>query len=320
MKRFALLICLLALSALTASAQDTQPAAAPTGAPAAATAPATANDDSLDQSAKELREEQATTPATAPAPTPATTPSATAAPTSRPTSAPAVDKKVLDILNKLQAAGDKHKTIQADIVYTVTDPKVGEEETRNGYTFYQKEAASAPAKFRIHFDTLKQGDGARIKEVVDYAFNGEDLSIAEHKNKKLRRIQVAAPGQKVEPLKIGKGPFPLPFGQKTDDVINFFGPTTRDLLPNEPKGTVYLKLVPLPEHRKEINFAELQMWIDPATYLPVKLISREASKVLTTVLFDKIQVNKELPAESFRMELPRGWTYEYTPLKKAGEE
>jgi hypothetical protein len=255
-------------------------------------------------------------PASAPATAPAATPPAGAAATP---ADPTVDPAAKKILDDLETAGQKHQTIQGDLDYTVSAVATAETEIRKGTVKYQKGADDkTSASFRIHFDTLKQNDGPAVAQPKDYAFNPQEgyLYITEPTQRLLRRIQIAAPGEKIEPMRIGEGPFPLPFGQKTADVLKYCTATTRAPAAGDPKDTVYLRLVPRPESKKDMNFAELQMWIDPKLNLPVKIASRERNRNVTTVVFSDIVLNKPLPADIFKIERPTGWKLEVTPLEE----
>jgi len=239
--------------------------------------------------------------------TPATGPAAPAPPT----------EAAMELLKALESAGDKFTAIRADIVYTVFNPTLGDKETRTGYVLYVAAKGDNPARFRIHFQTRQEGDGPRIKDEMEYAFDGKWFNVKDHANKKLQQIQVAAPGEKVEPLRLGKGPFPLPFGQKVDDVLEFFHPVTRDPLPSDPPNTRYLKLTPKPGKSDQVNFTEVEQWMDKETYLPVKLIAKEKNKTVTTVLFGKREGDKLIidtkPAikdSDFTLSRPTGWQLE----------
>ncbi len=247
-------------------------------------------------------------------------PSSTNAPTT------AVDPRAKAILDALEKAGEKYTTTLADVVFTVEDRAVGDAEERVGSVIYAKSSADTPARFRISFLTLKQGDlDAIVKPTfkplnikVDYAFDGMWLTKADHKLKQLDRYQVAAKGEKVEPLRIGKGPFPLPFGQKADDVLKYFNVTTRETNDKDIANTDYLKFTTLPERQKEINFSSLEMWVDRSTGLPVKAITQERKKgelvKVSTAEFKNVQTNK--PVDDKVFEIPReiGWQVNVRPL------
>jgi len=245
-----------------------------------------------------------------------------------PTTAPATaapSAEAMELLKALEAAGDKFTAIRADIDYTVFNPTLGDKEIRTGDVLYAAAKGDTPARFRIHFKTRQDGDKATIlPDQMEYAFDGSWFYIKDHNNKTIQQIQVAAPGEKVEPLRLGKGPFPLPFGQKVDDVLEFFHPVTRDHDPKtDPPNTRYLKLTPKPGKADQVNFIEVEQWVDKDTNLPVKLIAKEKNKTTSTVLFGKREGDKVImdtkptikdDGSDFRFEVTRGWKLEMTRL------
>ncbi len=255
--------------------------------------------------------EQTNQPTTQPATTatrPASAP--TTAPTTRPTTRPVADQAAIKILNDLEAAGEKYKTIKADIVFREVDRMLGESKQHTGWVAYQKSSGKSPTMFRITFETLKLGNGPVGKSKVDYAFDGKFFTVAKHGVKDMMRKQIAAEGEDIQPLKLGTGPFPIPFGQKAADVLERFEVTTRPAKKTDPKNTRYLKLVPRRKYRKDISFKRAEMWIDAKTQLPVKLVSRDKKKLITTVTFNKLQTNVKIDAKKmFHIPRPAGWTY-----------
>ena len=244
-----------------------------------------------------------------------------AAPASQPAtaSAPApLDPAAERLLDALEQAGKKYATLTADIDYAVRMPMTGEEEFRTGTVALQTDTAAGGSKFRVSFLTLKQEDGPAVKDPVDYAFTGQWLTVAKHRIKQMTRYQVAAEGQHIEPLRLGKGPFPLPFGQKKEDVVKYFSVATRPAGPADPANTDYLKLATREPYRKEMTFVTLEMWVDRASRLPIKIISVDRNRSdVTTVLFKNLQTNKELPADLFNLPKPPGWELRIEPLEKA---
>ena len=246
--------------------------------------------------------------------------------TTRPaTGAAGLSGQTRSLLDQLEKAGRKYPAIRADIDYEVVNPKLGDSESRTGWIAYQRGDQKQPARFRVHFDTLRQGEGRSVKDQLDYAFDGRWLTVVKHRIKQIARYEIVAEGEKAQPLKLGKGPFPLPFGQEADDVIKFFVPTTRPLGPGavrdgEPKDTDYLKLVPRPLYRKRMSFTRLEMWVSRKRFLPVKIISRDHSKNTTTVVFKNIKTAKSFPADMFHLRRKAGWTYREKPLDPTESE
>jgi outer membrane lipoprotein-sorting protein len=234
-------------------------------------------------------------------------------PTSRPASD--VDPAAMAILQRLERAGQAYQALKADVNYNVQQRLTGDEETRTGWVAFQRGGDDRPDKFRVSFKTLQLGGGPKTNNPVDYIFDGKWLTVAKHKIKTMTRYQVAAEGQKVEALKIGKGPFPLPFGQKAEDVTAYLSASTRPTRAGEPDGTDYLKLLPRRGQEDAVNFTRLEIWVDRTSNLPVKIRTRDQSKNVTTVTFHDIQTQADLNEEWFTMDKPLGWELNVEPLK-----
>ena len=223
------------------------------------------------------------------------------------TSAPARSKEV-QIVHDLEAAGKKHATLKADIVYTLENSTLGDVEIRRGWIAFQQETKKDPSRIRIHFKTLKQNEGREIRNLVDYAFDGEFAFIAEHAIKKLTKYELAPPGKKVRAMTLGKGPLPpLPFGQKAVEVLKRFKPSTRPTKPSEPKNTVYLRLDTRRKFRKTFDYVWMELWIDRKTYLPVKIIGKDKYENLQTVELSKLRTNVPLDKTVFHLPRKPGW-------------
>ena len=232
------------------------------------------------------------------------------------TSAPAVGPTVMAILKRLEAAGSKYPNITAGIDFKVDMLQTGDTEERAGKVYYQGLGEKESAKFRIHFDTLRQGTGPKIKDVVDYAFDGTWLTVRKERIKQMSRYQVAPPGKKINPLQLGKGPFPVPFGQKATTVIKHFKPTTRPAVKTDPKDTDYIKLTTRRRYRKDFSVVWLEMWVDRKSGLPVKIVAEDRSEDRTTVLFKETKTPKSFDKKTFALPRPpAGWEYHVEKFK-----
>jgi hypothetical protein len=252
-------------------------------------------------------------------PTPPKTPPATTTPPKAPPAARVnvATPAVMAILKDLEAAGVKFPTLVADMEHTLVDVALDDREHRTGWVAYQARDAKAgtPAKFHIQFQKLQLGRGKLTTDVVDYAFDGQWLSILKHRIKTLTQYQVAAKGEQVEPTRLGQGPLPLPFGQKTQDMLRRFQMTTRALKKGEPADSRYLKLQPLPAFRKSLNFKTLEMWVNTAG-LPTRIVSTNKDGNTTTVVFRNIRTGQKFGTVMFSPGRPLGWTHTVKPLKR----
>jgi len=238
----------------------------------------------------------------APQAQPASEPAQSAAVANNPTDA--ASKAILD---RQEKAGENYATLRTDVEYEVVNRMTGETEKRTGWVAYQKETKDQPTKFRVHFDTLRLENGPKTRNVVDYIFDGRFVTKDQYKTKTRTCWQVAAEGQRVEALKIGKGPFPVPFGQKTSDVLAHLHAVTRAPEASDPAGTDYLKLTPLVGKEKDVNFLRLEMWIDRKTNLPAKIITRDENKNVKTVVFTNTKTAPNIDAKLFDVPKPAGF-------------
>lgn len=219
------------------------------------------------------------------------------------------EAKIDMILTALEAAGRENEQVVAEIDYQFDERMTGDSEHRTGSIKYQRQTEETPPRFYVGFETLQLGDGAVLKDKVEYAFDGQWLTLAKHRIKQMTRYQIAAEGQQIDAFKLGKGPFPLPFGQEAAVMHEHFDIITRDATEADPPNTWYLRLSPKEEIAEEMTFTRLDMWIDIDSHLPVRLISRDKNKNRTTVAFDEIETDVELDDDDFHMPKPLGWEY-----------
>jgi hypothetical protein len=250
-----------------------------------------------------------------------TAPKTKAAPTTKP--APTCDEDTREILERMEGAGKEFKTLEAKITYKQTNTTLGDSELRTGWVAYQAatttESGGKTVKispmFRLHFETIRMGRGKTIKEPVDYAYDGKNLTVARARTKTVTRFQLPPGAQGANMLQLGKGPMPLPFGQKASDMIKFFVCTRRPNKKTDPKDTVYLSLVPRKEHAKNLSTQYIHMWVSNATWAPVKIVTRDKSKNVITSSFTKPLVNSVLKRSLFTIPKPLTWKLIIQPLR-----
>ena len=175
--------------------------------------------------------------ATAPA-TPAPAPGAAPAPAPAPGAAqgqpvaPFVPqgefKTADDLLITLEKADAGLKTFDAEIMYDRRFALQGDEHIRTGKIFFSSEpepaqgagavgGASRKRTFAVKFDHLVI-DGKQSDEPQTFIFDGQWFIEKKDAEKRFTKHQIALPGQHADPLKLGEGPFPIPIGQKRDDI------------------------------------------------------------------------------------------------------
>lgn len=236
-------------------------------------------------------------------------------------SAPAIDPAMDRLLNELEQAGQKFTAIQADVEYVLDEPVFGTKDTYMGQVYYQKDPeGKRPSRFRIHFDTLRQANdgkaGPTTKADLDYVFDGVYFIIRKANVKQMTKYQVAEAGQPVEALELGKGPFPVPFGQKKEQVLKLFDAATRDPKTGDMPDTRYLKLTPKPGSEQAASFQHIEMWIN-AEGLPTRIKTADAKgQQITTVTFRKIKTDVKFDDKTFELPAPPdNWDYHIEQLR-----
>ena len=251
---------------------------------------------------------------------PATQPAAS--PPARPT-APAADAATMTILNRLEASGKKYPNVTADIHYLVDEVEAGDTSEFKGKVYYQSGTAKTPVRFRIHFKTRRQSGGPETRHVEDYVFDGSWLTVRKQRVKQFTRYQVAAPGQRINTLELGRGPFPVPFGQKTATVLKYFAASTRPPAKDDPPGTDYLNLVTRPRHARKMSMRSIGMWVDRQSGLPIKIVAVDKSANVSTVVFVRktIKTPRAFPKGTFDLPTPRrsdGWSVSIEKYAEGG--
>jgi len=235
-------------------------------------------------------------------------PAATTAPTTTPARTAAEAGRVDALLDKLDARGKKLSDFTADLKLTTIDNSLGDESARLGHVAYQRKADGS-ARLRVVFDQKILGDNPPKKERLEYLLADGWLIERDYRLKKEISRQVAKPGEKVNLLKLGEGPFPLPLGQDKAEVHKLF--TVQWIAPAEgdPAGSAHLQLVPRPDSQFSRKFQSLDVWVSADSDMPVRIqtVDRNGATTTTTDL-SHVQVNTNPPEDTFRLEkLPEGW-------------
>lgn len=105
-------------------------------------------------------------------------------------------------------------------------------------------------------------------------------------------------------------------GRYSDRILQYMGAKSSiDVLqryfevsvafPDDRQEPYRLELVPR-GRRVEKRLAGMTIWLDPVLFVPVRLIYREADGDLTEYEFEDLDVNPEIPASRFELDLPEG--------------
>ncbi|MBX3317960.1 MAG: hypothetical protein KF902_13980 [Phycisphaeraceae bacterium] len=237
-----------------------------------------------------------------------------------------------DLLVALETADLEIKTFKAGIRYTRIFSLAGDEQIRDGTLYYEtldRGDATTPAsrRFAVHFTQLRVGKRVE-KEPKDYIFDGEWLVERLEKDKQFIKRQVVPPGERFDPLRIGEGPFPVPVGQRRDDVLKRYRVTMlapddgvdadslRSFI-NSGDGSYQLLLVPIADPQDADELAEIRVWYRKSDLLPrmARTINLVGDESIIQMLNPE-KNPKDLPYRIFDTATPaRGWNVRIEPYR-----
>jgi len=239
-----------------------------------------------------------------------------------------------DLLRALERADDGLQTLQADIQYDRRFELQGDRHIRQGRLLYRvfppEEGQSRPRRvFEIRFHTLilpEQRRQERDEQI--WVFDGRWLIEKRPAEKVFHAREIAPPGSDFDPLRIGEGPFPVPLGQRTEDILARFD--AQLLEPEAPfednpqsrafvKDTWRIRLVPKQAGSEDEEFRDIQLWYKQSTLLPrlARTVNRQGD--VSYVQLINVKRNEPLPEDAFDVAAPdpaEGWQVQVDRLRE----
>jgi hypothetical protein len=220
-----------------------------------------------------------------------------------PAAAPPAGPLTLDqALDVLAARGQTLDSFVADVKLTEKDESTQLESARVGKVWYQR-LADGGARIRVSF-TSRSDDGGKHTKVnpLDYVLDKGWLLERDHTKKIQIRRQVMKPGEKANLLKLGEGPFPLPIGQKTEDVKKQFAVTLAKPTKDDPAGTTHVVLRPREGTQLKRRFSLIDVYVDPKTQMPAKIDTLDNKETTTkSTELTNLIVNPKLVDNDFSL-------------------
>jgi len=239
----------------------------------------------------------------------------TAPATQSTTAAETVSPEVDQILTRQEKASNAIKDLQADIRHELYQVIPDDRQTKLGLIRYRAASKGDNARFMISFDTLIHED-LKLKQKEWFCFDGKWLREIHEQTKTAIDREVVAPNEKIDPFKLGEGPFPLPFGQHKADILKNFKVTLAKPEKTDPENTDHLVLVPKPESPYTKRYEKLEFWIDRKLDLPIKVVSHDRHSNIVTVDFKNVKINTGIPNNQLWVDIPEGYGYQKEPLEE----
>jgi outer membrane lipoprotein-sorting protein len=222
------------------------------------------------------------------------------------------DSTIDQILDALDSRGQGLSDFTATVKLTHINGATGDAASLAGTVYFQRKD-DGDTRIRVNF--LKKIEDDKIfDEHHEYILDAGWLIERDYKAKKEMKHQVRKPGEKLDLMKLGEGPFPLPIGQKKEDVKAQFDVKKIDPARDDPPGTVHLQLAPRPDTQLARKFRLIDVWVDTANSMSARIQTTDngnpdAPDVKVTDLTD-VKVNTGLGDKDFAQDdLPGDWMH-----------
>ena len=212
------------------------------------------------------------------------------------------------ILDAADQAGQNLKDFDANITLKSEDPVTGDKEKYVGHLWFQ-DRGDDNVRMHVLFDKIIVGNQIKNKQMKEYLLSDGWLTTRNYTKDggDQNRTQVIKPGQKVNLLKLGEGPFPLPIGQKKQDVLAQFNVTKVAPTNDDPADTVHLKLIPKKDSSLDRKFKTLDFWLDDKTHMPARIETLDKSgSTDQTTDFSDLHRNNGLKDSDFELPSTHG--------------
>ncbi len=234
-----------------------------------------------------------------------------------------------DLLIALETSDAGMTSLRTDLLWAQTFAIAGDMQVRQGRLTYRVgepagEGLPPRRAFAVEFNQKQVGDRLPAPERIDYVFDGEWFLERIHADRQAFKRQVVPPGQQADPLRIGEGPFPIPVGQKRDEILARFTAALIDPVADiDPRlvqfvqrgpGTFALELVPHPDLVEDSTWRTIRIWYDKETLEPRLAWTINAAEDESYVQLLNTQREIEIDEAVFSTSVPEdGWEIFVTP-------
>ncbi|HSW45895.1 MAG TPA: hypothetical protein VLM89_10020 [Phycisphaerae bacterium] len=250
--------------------------------------------------------------------TPASQPATSSAPASQPatSSAPApLDPALEAILDRLEKMGVRIDSIEADIEFIKIDPVLDDRQEYKGILRF-KQLKPNP-RFFIRFDIFKH-DGVTRHSKQWHVFDGQWYIEARESTSTITKNEIVRPGETIEVFKLGRGPFPLPFGQTKSDILRHFTVRLVKSAPDDPPNCDHLECTPLAGTDMARKYDVVHFLVDRKLDLPVRVETvekQEGNRIIAT--FSNVKVNPGLVESQLNLPDLKNYSIDTNPLQSS---
>ncbi|MBK8271218.1 MAG: hypothetical protein IPK83_24040 [Planctomycetes bacterium] len=216
------------------------------------------------------------------------------------------DPRVDAILDNLEVKGKAIKGFSCEIIHVhITTIPVDQAQKKVGRLLFAR--GEPNSRFLVHF-TKSVADGVVSHNEEYYAFDGQWYVERSDTGKNVTRRQMTRDGEKRDPFQLGKGPFPLPFGQKRSEILRHFEVSLGGPEKGAPADSLHLHCVPRPQSSMADDYSRVEIFVDPKLDVPAhRHGAAKPTRVASRSISSNINLNDAPAGSRFKVETPPGF-------------
>ncbi len=207
---------------------------------------------------------------------------------------------VVAILERLEQAGKDIHAIRCRVKFKTIDNLNLTETTRHGSIQFKR--SEPHPMFLVSFDKMV-ADDTLLKHKVWYLFRDRWLIEANSKSENRIDREILEPGESADFFDLDKAPFPMPFGQKKEQILKNFQVKLIPPQPGDPEGCDHLLCKPKPDSALVRDYGRLDYYVSRTLNLPLRILVEDATQTNMKVAdFEDLtekSINLDLPDSAF---------------------
>jgi len=213
-----------------------------------------------------------------------------------------VTPEVAKILDDMETAGNAVKTIRCDVKLNEKDNLNLTETTKYGSILFKRDEPHA--MFMVAFDRT-EADGIVHKDKEWWLFRDRWLIEAKSQSNTIIRREQLRPGETIDLFDLEQTPFPMPFGQKRDQIERNFGVSLTPPTADDPQGCDHLVCRPHPNAPLAREYKRLDFLVSKDLRLPIRIIVEDVRgdsvRIADFPSLSKADLNLDLPDKAFAL-------------------
>ncbi|RJP33699.1 MAG: hypothetical protein C4547_11865 [Phycisphaerales bacterium] len=203
--------------------------------------------------------------------------------------------RVDEILADQERVGQHLRGVGCQVEYSDTDELNLSTTRREGFVKYLRTGGNPLFWIEFHKQVT---DDMVAESRIWYVFNGSSLLEARERDRAMIERQVVSAGQTLDLFDLDTAPFPMPFGQKRDEILKHFEVKLVPPKPADPENTDHLVCTPREGSPLARRYERLEFFVLRDLHLPRRILSIENGGYRTVVANFP-----DLSAESLRQKL-----------------